>query len=135
MSYENTLQQLLMADGHEILAHIVEWDESLLTIKANNILVMIPYDMDMDEDSDGKSYYILRPWISYLDDLERTSLITRSSIVAVTQPAPVIAEQFYTSLSEINRTLDEDDKKDSKRKGSNVFSFTGKHTPPSLLTE
>lgn len=133
MSYENTLQQLLMADGHEILAHIVEWDESLLTIKANNILVMIPYDMDM-EDSDGKSYYILRPWISYLDDLERPSLITRSSIVAVTQPAPVIAEQFYTSLNEINRTLEDDDKKDSGRKG-NVFSFTGKHTPPSLLTE
>ena len=135
MSYENTVQQLLTGDGHEILATILEWDETSQFVKANKILAMIPYDLGIDEDTDGKSFYILKPWVSYTNDLERVTLLSRSGIVAMTEPSPIVQEQYASSVSEIADTMVTDDDTKEETPTSNVISFNPKQTPPTLLTE
>ena len=135
MSYENTVQQLLTGDGHEILATIIEWDETSQFVKANKILAMIPYDLGIDEDTDGKSFYILKPWVSYTNDLERVTLLSRSGIVAMTEPSPIVREQYSSSVSEIADTMVTDDDTKEETPTSNVISFNPKQTPPTLLTE
>lgn len=135
MSYENTVQQLLTGDGHEILATIVEWDETSQFVKVNKVLAMIPYDLGIEEDTDGKSFYILKPWVSYTNDLDRVTLLSRSGIVAMTEPSPIVKEQYGSSISEIADTMTTEDETIEKPPTSNVFSFNPKQTPPTLLTE
>ena len=133
MSYENTVQQLLTGDGHEILATIVEWDETSQFVKVNKVLAMIPYDLG--KSVVGKSFYILKPWVSYTNDLDRVTLLSRSGIVAMTEPSPIVKEQYGSSISEIADTMTTEDETIEKPPTSNVISFDPKQTPPTLLTE
>ena len=124
---EGSVKQLLMTNGEEILACILEWREGTY-IEACNILSVVPYEI---EGEDGKAYYILKPWVSYTDDIGKSSFINPNNVISLTEPSPVVLEQYHGSVDEISDGLKNDDEKVAKGVKGNVLSFT----PKTLLTE
>ena len=123
---EGSVKQLLMTNGEEILANILEWKEGTY-IEACNILSVIPYEI---EGEDGKAYYILKPWVSYTDDIGKSSFINPNNVISLTDPSPVVLVQYQGSVEEISDGL-RDDAATPKSAQGNVLSFT----PKTLLTE
>ena len=95
--------------------------------------------MDFDTD-EGKSFYVLKPWVSYIDDMHKISAINPSSIVSVTTPSPIVVEQYGTSLTEIIKYMDETSQSEEPIKTAvtsdshNVVQFPPKSSVQ-LLTE
>ena len=137
---EFNIQQIRFANGTEVLANIAKWDEDQF-LEANCILEIErrSYDMDFDTD-EGKSFYVLKPWVSYIDDMHKISAINPSSIVSVTTPSPIVVEQYGTSLTEIIKYMDETSQSEEPIKTAvtsdshNVVQFPPKSSVQ-LLTE
>ena len=123
---EGSVKQLLMTNGEEILAEILDWKEGTY-IEACNILSVIPYEIEGD---DGKAYYILKPWVSYTDDIGKSSYVNPNNVISLTDPSPVVLVQYQGSVEEISDGL-KDDSSVAKTPQGNVLSFT----PKTLLTE
>ena len=137
---ELNIQQIRFANGTEVLANVAKWDDDEF-LEANCILEIErrSYDMDFDAE-EGKSFYVLKPWVSYIDDMHKISAINPSSIVSVTIPSPIVVEQYGTSLTEIIKYMDETSQSEEPIKTAvssdshNVFQFTPKSSVQ-LLTE
>ena len=123
---EGSVKQMLMTNGEEILAEIMEWREGTY-IEACNILSVIPYEI---EGEDGKAYYILKPWVSYIDSIEKSSYINPNNVISLTEPSPVVLVQYQSSVKEISDGLRDDESTPLTSQG-NVLSFT----PKTILTE
>ena len=124
---EGSVKQMLMTNGEEVLAEILDWKEGTY-IEACNILSVIPYEI---EGEDGKAYYILKPWVSYTDDIGKSSYINPNNVISLTDPSPVVLVQYQSSVDEISDGLKDDDMTAVKNSQGNVLSFT----PKTLLTE
>mgnify|MGYP003648181919 CR=1 FL=1 len=137
---ELNIQQIRFSNGTEVLANIILWQDDEL-IEANCILEIDrrTYDNDFDVE-ENKSYYVLKPWISYIDDMHKMSVINPVSILSVTTPAPIVVDQYTTSLKEIIKYMadtakPEDNVETELRTDSlNVIPFTPKNNIQ-LLTE
>jgi len=119
-----SIQQIRFINGAECIANILHWDEDI--IEMNNALVMEALESDPD---DHKSYYLLKPLISYSDDLSKAVTVNPGAIMCVSEPSPTVLEQYQGSLREILNQLD--DEGDSKG-DTNVVSFDSRKR---LLTE
>lgn len=118
------IQQIRLVDGTEILANIVHWEEELY-VEANNILMMEPLPNPEDDD---RAYYILKPLVSYIDDMAKSSTLNPSTFISVTEPSPVVLKQYGNSLRDIIRQMGTD----VDEGPSNVLSFDSRKK---LLTE
>ncbi len=61
------VQQIRFSNGVEVLANVISWeDEELMEA---NLILEIEKKEELNFDlEDTKSYYILKPWISYTYD-------------------------------------------------------------------
>ena len=120
-----SIQQIRFINGTECIANILYWEDDNY-IEINNALVMEPLESDVD---DPKSYYLLRPLISYSDDLGKAITVNPGSIMCVSEPSPTVLEQYQGSLREILNQLENDleDKGDG-----NVVAFDSRKR---ILTE
>ena len=119
-----SIQQIRFINGTECIANILSWDEDIIEI--NNALVMEPLESDPD---DHKSYYLLKPLVSYVDDLSKLITVNPSSIMFIAEPSPTVAEQYASSLREILNQLDDDGEASGD---TNVVSFDSRKR---ILTE
>ena len=134
------VQQIRFGNGTEVLANISNWDDGEF-IEANCMLEIERRSYDMDfESEEGKSFYVLKPWVSYIDDMYKITSVNPSSIVSVTTPSPIVVEQYTTSLIEIIKYMDETSQKVEPIKTAistdshNVVQFPPKSSAQ-LLTE
>ena len=119
-----SIQQIRFINGTECIANILSWDEDIIEI--NNALVMEPLESDPD---DHKAYYLLKPLVSYSDDLGKAVTVNPGAIMCVSEPSPTVLEQYQGSLREILNQLDDE----SEDKGDgNVVAFDSRKR---LLTE
>ena len=138
---ESNVQQIRFANGTEVLANIIKWEDDEF-IEANCILEIERRSLDMDfEVEEGTSFYVLKPWVSYIDDMYKMTSINPVSVVSVTVPSPVVSAQYVSSLCEIIEYMDgvSNDDEDSAKPdlevvNSNVLRFTPKKSIQ-LLTE
>ena len=119
------IQQIRFINGLECLANIVHWEEDSF-IEINNALVMEGLE---SEPGDDKAYYLLKPLVSYSDDLSKPVTVNPNSIMCMCAPSPTVLEQYQTSLREILHQLDDDPEMDS---ATNIVSFDSRKR---LLTE
>ena len=136
------VQQIRFSNGVEVLANVLSWEDEQL-MEANLILeIERKEDFSFDLE-DTKSYYILKPWVSYIDDLYKTSIINPVSIMSVTIPGETVIEQYSKSIEEIVKYMvqnpaydleSEEDPSSEINPSGNVFVFTPK-SKPKLLTE
>ena len=120
-----SIQQIRFINGTECIANILHWEDDAY-IEINNALVMEPLESDPD---DHKSYYLLKPLVSYVDDLSKLITVNPSSIMFIAEPSPTVAEQYASSLREILNQLDDDSGSGGE---TNVVSFDSRKR---LLTE
>jgi hypothetical protein len=136
---ELNVQQIRFVNGSEVLANIAKWEEDEF-LEANCILEIERRTLEDFDSEDGKSFYVLKPWVSYIDDMHKISAINPSSIVSVTTPSPIVVEQYGTSLSEIIKYMDETSQTEEPIKTAvspdshNVVQFPPKSSVQ-LLTE
>ena len=138
---EAEVVQMKLVTGDEVICIFSNENESdENSFMVHSILQMIPLsDTDLLTETETESY-ILRPYITYTDNLQRVTSINPVAVVAISVPSTAIEAQYFTSLAEIEKQLGyrlekEDDyvprpSKDSAV--SNILSF-----PPrkQLLTE
>lgn len=106
MTYEGNIAQFKLLNGEELLAEVVESTVETFIIK--NALTMEPLDpelWDEYESEPNKSFYVLRPFISYIDDLEKSVSLNPISVVCVTLPSEVVLEQYMGSIEQIQSEL------------------------------
>ena len=120
-----SIQQIRFINGTECIANILSWDEDIIEI--NNALVMEPLESDID---DHKSYYLLKPLVSYSDDLSKAITVNPSAIMCVSEPSSMVVDQYSGSLRDILGQMVEDESEDDG--DTNVLSFDSRKR---LLTE
>ena len=123
------IQQIRFVNGMEAIANILHWDED--NIEVNYLLqmdVLPEYGEDPDED---RSFYILRPMVSYTDDLTRATTVNPASVMTVSDPAPVVIKQYKNSIKEISAQMTN---KEEDSTVGNVIAFNPKKSPQ-MLTE
>lgn len=106
MTYEGNVAQFKLINGEELLAEVVESTTETFVVK--NALTMEPLDpelWDEYESEPNKSFYVLRPFISYADDLEKNVSLNPISVVCVTLPSEVVLEQYMGSVEQIQTEL------------------------------
>ena len=119
-----SIQQIRFINGSECIANILVWDDDI--IEMNNALVMEPLESDID---DHKSYYLLKPLMSYSDDLTKAITVNPGAVMCVGDPSPTVIEQYEGSLREIHNQIDDGDDSTS---GTNVVSLDSRKR---ILTE
>ena len=123
------IQQIRFVNGMEAIANILHWDED--NIEVNYLLqmdVLPEYGEDPDED---RSFYILRPMVSYTDDLTRATTVNPGSVMTVSDPASVVVKQYKNSIKEISSQMSN---KEEDSTVGNVIAFNPKKSPQ-MLTE
>ena len=106
MTYEGNVAQFKLLNGEELLAEVVESTVESFIIK--NALIMEPLDpelWDEYESEPNKSFYVLRPFISYVDDLEKNVSLNPISVVCVTLPSETVLDQYMGSIEQIQTEL------------------------------
>ena len=121
------VQQIRFINGLECLANIIHWEEDTF-IEINNALAMESLEPEI---GDERSYYMLKPLVSYTDDLTKSITVNPNSIMCMTEPSPTVMKQYESSLQEILGQLD-DEKPAVVDSNTNVLSFDSRKK---LLTE
>ena len=132
--------QMRLTSGQEIVCSFS--DKNTLvedSFMVHSVLEMIPLSEPTDL-SEVESY-ILRPFITYADDLDVEVSINPVTVVCVTYPSEAIRSQYLVSVREIQYKLGHDVELDPDEEGheeeeehhgkqlppkSNVVSFTGR---------
>ena len=128
MAGRNTdVQQIRFINGLECLANIIHWEEDTF-IEMNNALAMESLESEI---GDERAYYMLKPLISYTDDLNKSITVNPNSIMCIAEPSPTVMEQYQSSLNEILGQMD-DDPVPVVDSGTNIVSFNPRKK---LLTE
>ena len=133
--------QMKLVSGDEILCTFSERNEIEETsFIVHSVLQMIPMN-DPDLIAETESY-ILRPYVTYVDNLQKEVSLNPVTVIMVTYPSTAIEAQYYMSLAEIEKQLGyeepdstEDDyhaRPQSDSGVSNVLSFPSRKQ---LLTE
>ena len=119
------IRQIRFINGEEVLANILHWEEDNF-IEINNALSMIP----IESDEENKSFYILKPLISYTNDLGKFITVNPNSIMCISEPSPTVLDQYTSSLRDIIHQLD--DEEEIRQQSGTVVSIDSKRK---LLTE
>ena len=127
---DQNIVQMKLVNGEEIIAVYenlgVESDE----ISLSHVLSMVPVEY-LDEQEDEKTYYILRPFMSYTDDLATPVGVNPNSVIALSTPSKKVVEQYLTSVDTIQEMLGNGEDVTDTTAG-NVVSFP---SSKKLLTE
>jgi hypothetical protein len=124
------IQQIRFVNGMEAIANILHWDEDT-NIEVNYLLqmdVLPDYGDDLEED---RSFYILRPMVSYTDDLTKATTVNPASVMTVSDPSPTVIKQYKNSIHEITSQMSG---KEEDSVIGNVIAFNPKKSPQ-MLTE
>ena len=136
--------QMRLVTGDEILCTFSNDNESdEHSFMVHSILHMIPLsDTDLLTETETESY-ILRPYITYTDNLQRVSSINPVTVVTISVPSVAIESQYFASLAEIEKQLgyridkaeEEDDYIPSPSRDSGVSNVVTFPPRKQLLTE
>ena len=137
MSIELEIEKILqikLSTGQEILAQSIDI-ETKETFIVSHALEMVAVEYEDDELQLNKSYYILRPFVSYPEALDVAVSVNPSSIVCINKPSKKVIEQYASSCDAIQEMLVDDNPVDDgtdpdPTPRGNILSF-----PPKLLTE
>ena len=127
---DQNITQMKLVNGEEIIAVYENWGVESDEISLSHVLSMVPVEY-IDEHEDEKTYYILRPFMSYTDDLATPVGINPNSVIALSTPSKKVVEQYLTSVDTIQEMLGNGEDVTDTTAG-NVVSFP---SSKKLLTE
>ena len=129
MKVENAVQVKLV-NGEELIAIYENIGEDSGEMSFSYVLSMMPLEIEFEDLESDKSYYVLRPFISYIDDLANVVGINPNTVIALTTPSDTVVEQYLVSVKQIQDGLGNGTKPQAVSSPDNVVSLR-----PQTLTE
>jgi len=120
------LVQMKLVNGEELIACYENFGDGTDEISVSYVLSMSPLEFEYEEMADldqTKSYYVLRPFISYTDDLANSVGINPNTVIALTTPSDAVVEQYLGSVNQIQETLGLGTKPEAVSSTDNVVSL------------
>ena len=128
MTQSGDIIQVRLSTGEEVICTFVEAFTTEDRFRVHSILEMIP--ITPDDMLEEVEQYLLRPYVTYTDDLTRESSLNPVAVVMVSPPSEAIRNQYILSVSEIQAKLG--NLKPVTPNSGNVISF---HNRKQVLTE
>lgn len=134
---QGQIQQIKLNTGDEIICEIVEWQDQgngIEVFLVKDALQIIPIEF-YDDAEPEKATYILKPYLTYTDDLSKIMVINPIATVAYGDPSPAVLKQYLSSVDQIKEALKKDEDFEEEIPAiKNVVTFRPKGSPK-LLTE
>lgn len=109
LGMDDEILQMKMITGETILTALSpkneKVDDSFIMICTLEMIPIDTYDEFDAENVSGTEYYILRPWVTYADDISLEISVNPTNIVYITAPSKGLKEQYFRSLAEIQKQL------------------------------
>ena len=122
--------QLKLVNGEELIAVYENVGEDSQEMSFSYVLSMMPLEIEFEDLESDKSYYVLRPFISYTDDLANVVGINPNTVIALTTPSDTVVDQYLGSVKQIQDSLGLGTKPQAVSSTDNVVSLR-----PRTLTE
>ncbi len=157
MKKKNDEKVTLTMDDEIVQMKLITGETVLAAFSPNNdqiedsfilmcVLEMVPFDSYDEDDDDDRpmEYFLLRPWITYVEDVRMEVSVNPTNVIYMTTPALKLKEQYFKSLKEISKSLGKQDAiadkakeevKTEKGSGSSVIAFKPRDTEAVFLKE
>lgn len=118
--------QFKLVTGDNVIAQVTEQDENSFIVDfALTISDIDEYEYQL-ESVEGKTYYVMRPFIPYTDDLSTVCSINPIAVVSLNTPPEAVLDQYILSCQQIQEALGNGDNAPFKANLNNVVTFKPK---------
>ena len=95
----NNIKQLKIADGSEIICEIMEELEEDIVVRGAFRIARV----DLDNE---KSYYMFKPWMTYVERPDHFITINLYHLIAASVPAKEILDQYTNAIEKIKEEIE-----------------------------
>ena len=92
-------KQFKLINGDEIVADVIDSEDDILIIRAPMRIV------ELENMHEGYTYFSLRPFVAFQDNLDTLHLLNTTSIVLESSPSSSIMKHYANSVVKMNRFL------------------------------
>ena len=96
----NNVKQLKIADGSEIICEIMEELEEDIVVRGAFRIARV----DLDNE---RSYYMFKPWMTYVEESDHFITINLYHLIAATVPSKDILDQYENAIEKISEAVSE----------------------------
>ena len=98
----NNVKQMKIADGSEINCEVMEELEEDIVVRGAFRIARV----DLDQE---RSYYMFKPWMTYVEESDHFITINLYHLIAATIPSKDILEQYENAIEKISEAVEERD--------------------------
>ena len=95
----NNIKQLKIADGSEIICEIMEELEEDIVVRGAFRIARV----DLDNE---KSYYMFKPWMTYIERPDHFITINLYHLIAASVPSKEILDQYTNAIEKIKEEIE-----------------------------
>lgn len=97
--------QFKLVTGDNVIAQVTEQDENSFIVDfALTISDVDEYEHEL-EHVEGKTYYVMKPFVPYIDDLSTVCSINPIAVVSLSTPPESVINQYILSCQQIQEAL------------------------------
>lgn len=96
----NNVKQLKIADGSEIICEVMEELEEDIVVRGAFRIARV----DLDQE---RSYYMFKPWMTYVEESDHFITINLYHLIAATVPSKDILDQYENAIEKISEAVSE----------------------------
>lgn len=92
-------KQFKLINGDEIVTDVIDSEDDILIVRASMKIV------ELENMHEGFTYFSLRPFIAFQDNLDTLQLLNTASIVLESSPSPSIMKHYANAVTKMNKFL------------------------------
>ena len=86
-------KQFKLISGDEIVTDVIDSEDDILIVRASMKIV------ELENMHEGFTYFSLRPFIAFQDNLDTLQLLNTASIVLESSPSPSIMKHYANAVT------------------------------------
>ena len=98
----NNVKQMKIADGSEIICEVMEELEEDIVVRGAFRIARVDVDQE-------RSYYMFKPWMTYVEESDHFITINLYHLIAATIPSKDVLEQYENAIEKISEAVEERD--------------------------
>lgn len=92
-------KQFKLVSGEEIVADVIDTEDDVLVIRAAMRIV------ELENMQEGYSYFSLRPFVAFQENLDSLQILSIGSITLETTPSNSILKHYANAITKMNKFL------------------------------